>query len=169
MKQPTTARDLDRRWADLCTRATTADAATIDALYFALTAAYAVPPRAYHNLTHVADCLDVLEATAGTAADPTAVELAIWLHDAIYDPRRSDNEARSAALARVLLHSLDLPPDQLNRICTLVLATRHAGDAPTHTDEAHTLDEQLIRDIDLAILGAPPETYWAYAESIRRE
>ena len=61
------------------------------------------PGRTYHNVEHLRECMDELE-TAVTAeacgvADFRPVSLALWFHDAIYDPTRSDNESSSAELA----------------------------------------------------------------------
>lgn len=49
--------------------------------------------RHYHTLEHVLDCLEKAKRERGRFGDPAAVELALWYHDAIYAPRRSDNEA----------------------------------------------------------------------------
>ena len=61
---------------------------------------YSEPQRHYHNPRHVDECLQEFDLVRAPAASPVALELAIWFHDAIYDTRRSDNEARSAAWAR---------------------------------------------------------------------
>lgn len=54
---------------------------------------YSEENRAYHNLLHIDRMLSWLDES-GEASD--AVELAIWFHDAIYDPQGSQNEAKSA-------------------------------------------------------------------------
>ena len=68
----------------------------------ALEAAYATPPRAYHNWSHVGAVLRHFDAVAAGPGwlQPAEVQLAVLYHDAIYEPGRGDNEARSAELAR---------------------------------------------------------------------
>src|SRR5262245_19242521 len=76
-----------------------ASAAAAYAPFDALVAAYSEPARHYHNLEHLGEMFRVASRLATHADDATAVQLAIWFHDAIYDPRGKDNEARSAAFA----------------------------------------------------------------------
>jgi predicted metal-dependent HD superfamily phosphohydrolase len=124
----------------------------------AIATAYGEPGRAYHNLRHVADCLRLLDEYAGLAADPVAVEFAIWFHDIVYDPRAADNEERSADLAAEFLAATT----DAARVADLVMATKHGANALTG-------DAALICDIDLSILGRPPAEYAAYAAAIRQE
>jgi predicted metal-dependent HD superfamily phosphohydrolase len=61
-----------------------------------LVARYREPHRAYHNLDHIADCLEKLELARSMLRDDDfkAVELALFWHDAVYDPRAADNEEK---------------------------------------------------------------------------
>ncbi|MCA9980769.1 MAG: hypothetical protein KDD89_08050, partial [Anaerolineales bacterium] len=47
---------------------------------------YREPQRTYHNLAHLAHALAVADGLRPYADDFTAVGLALWFHDAIYDP-----------------------------------------------------------------------------------
>ena len=76
--------------------------------YETLTRAYAELHRHYHNQQHIADCLAEFDAVRLLAKQPYAVELALWFHDAVYDPKAADNEEQSAALARCCLQSAGL-------------------------------------------------------------
>lgn len=71
--------------------------------YDRLAVAYAKPERHYHNGRHVRECLREFEPVRHLAIEPAAVELALWFHDAVCDPRANDNEHRSAGLARQCL------------------------------------------------------------------
>ena len=65
-----------------------------------LAAAYAAPGRHYHNLAHIEDCLAALAQVEGLSAhERELLSEAIWWHDVVYDPTRSDNEELSAQLA----------------------------------------------------------------------
>lgn len=123
---------------------------------------YGEPHRAYHNLEHVLACLEAAASVRSELRSPATVELALWYHDAIYDPRRSDNEEESARFAAEQLHST-LAPDALASVRGLILATKHAG-APIGGDDA-----RYVVDVDLAILGAAPEAFDAYEDAIRHE
>ena len=57
---------------------------------------YSEHHRHYHTLDHIAACLGWLDHYRHLAEDPLCLELALWAHDVIYDPRAADNEARSA-------------------------------------------------------------------------
>lgn len=123
---------------------------------------YREPHRAYHNLDHIGECLSEFEAVRSCACAPNAVELAIWFHDAIYDPRAQDNEERSAQLAGDLLEPMGLPDVSIHEVRSLILVTRHTA-PPT------TPDASLLTDIDLAILGQPPGRFAAFEQQIRQE
>ena len=126
-----------------------------DALHAVLLSSYAEPHRAYHTQQHLAECLALFDEVRGLAERPAEVEIALWFHDAIYDVHRRDNEALSAEWAHAALLHAGAAADAAERVAALVLVTRHSV-AP------QTPDEQLLVDIDLAILGAAPSwpVFW---------
>ena len=127
-----------------------------------LASRYSEPHRHYHTLDHVAACLNWLDQYRHLAADPLCIELALWAHDVIYDPRASDNEARSADWFAQHFADSDLTDQQRARVHELILATIHPH-PPTDPDMA------LLQDIDLSILGADAELYDRYEGWIRQE
>jgi predicted metal-dependent HD superfamily phosphohydrolase len=105
--------------------------------------------------------LATVESLISHAKDPGAVRLAAWLHDVVYDARRSDNEERSAEYAERMCRELSIPSGGL--VASLILKTKTHDAGP---DEA---EAQVVIDADLAILGADETAYRAYADDIRRE
>jgi predicted metal-dependent HD superfamily phosphohydrolase len=67
-------------------------------LYEKLIAAYSEQHRRYHTLQHLEECFARFDELADLAEHPKDVELAIWFHDAIYDPRRDDMATRHEAM-----------------------------------------------------------------------
>ena len=118
---------------------------------------YAEPHRHYHNGEHIAECLREF-SSINHSESANEIELALWLHDVIYDPTKSDNEEQSARFAA----DLNLPSNFTSTVQSLILATRH-NSVPTDTAA------QIVVDIDLAILGQPPERFWRYETQIRQE
>lgn len=127
-----------------------------------LSARYAEPQRAYHTLRHVAHCLDEFEAARGLARDAAAVELALWYHDAVYDPRAGDNEDRSAELAARAAAGMGFGPDRAGRVAELIRASTHRG-------LAGDPDVQLFADVDLSILGQTGALFDEYERNVRWE
>jgi len=150
--------ELRARWASVA-----GDGPASEAAYDELVARYREPHRHYHNLAHVLRVLRTVDELLAQVPvdDPTAVRWAAWFHDAVYDPRASDSEAASARLARDVATALGQPTSTAERAARLVDAT--AQHQPTSADEA------VMVDADLAVLGADPATYEAYARGVRRE
>ncbi len=132
------------------------------AVFNQLASAYDEPARAYHTAQHIRDCLEELDLHRNLALFPDEVEAALWFHDAVYRPASSDNEEQSASLARTALTSGGIPAEPTRRIAQLVLAT-------SHRREPVDPDEQLICDIDLAVLGRAPKSFDEFERQIRRE
>lgn len=126
-----------------------------------LEAAYAEPHRAYHNAEHIRDCLDRLDESTKEPIN-SALEAALWFHDAVYDPRRDDNEAASATLAEQLLAEAGIPDASAIEVRRLILLTRHL-EIPS--DPAG----RLISDVDLSILGRDPAEFEEFERRIRAE
>jgi predicted metal-dependent HD superfamily phosphohydrolase len=120
--------------------------------------------RAYHTVAHLHAVLERLDELVGDGVPVSdAARLAAWWHDAVYDPERGDNEARSAELAATTLTSLSLDSDTIAEVVRLVGLT--AG----HRPEGDDIAGQALCDADLAVLGAPAPDYRAYAAAVRLE
>jgi predicted metal-dependent HD superfamily phosphohydrolase len=125
----------------------------------ALIAAYRAPGRHYHNLAHIEDCLVKLAHVDGLSEDERdTLSEAIWWHDVVYDPTRTDNEELSAQLAEAHVGF-----DIAREVGRLIRLTR------THAVEPGDRLGAILISIDLSILGAEPARYDAYAAAIRRE
>ena len=159
---------LEARWRDLCRRADLTAGDVAEAGRWLLDA-YGVASRTYHNLDHLAFCLAELDAAHAHAADPEVAELAIWFHDSVYDPARADNEERSADWARGVLAFLGASPGQIAAVQVIVLGTRHVGGDDDPRETPKVADGPLVADIDLAILGQPPDVFDAYERAVRQE
>jgi predicted metal-dependent HD superfamily phosphohydrolase len=128
-----------------------------------LVLAYSEPHRRYHTLDHLAEVFRVAGRLMRYAESPRTVKLAIWYHDAVYDPRKSDNESASVVLFRRHAEEIPLEPGLVEDVAELILLTRHQNSVVPGPKG------QVLLDADLAILGSAPERYLRYTEQIRAE
>ncbi len=125
-----------------------------------LLARYAEPHRRYHTAEHVEEVLAAVDALRDLAADPAAVELAAWMHDAVYDPRAPAG-ANEEASARLALARVGGPRGE--EVARLIRLTAD------HTCAAGDANGAVLLDADLWILGAPPARYERYRAGVRAE
>lgn len=160
MYLPTVNRANPERWAALWTAAKLNSPAS--EWYDRLTKLYSEKQRHYHTLHHISECLREFDSAKTEAHNAIALELAIWFHDAIYNPRASDNEEGSASLAQECLAPAGASADLIAAVAALVLDTK------SHVPSSHP-DSALLIDIDLAILGQPASRFDEYERQIREE
>lgn len=123
------------------------------------------PQRRYHTVDHLLDVLNRVDELAPhtSGSDLDAVLLAVWFHDAVYRPDRSENEERSAALAELALPEAGVPRDRTDEVARLVRLTVDHDPAPGD------VNGELLCDADLAVLAGSPGEYARYAAEVRRE
>ena len=125
--------------------------------------------RSYHTLEHVDEALQEADRLLAQepGADPVAVRLAVWFHDAIHDPTAGPgrSEADSAALAQDRL--APLPTGDRARladeVARLVLLTAE------HRAATGDRSGAVLADADLWILSAPAYRYDRYTVAVRAE
>lgn len=128
---------------------------------------YAEPHRAYHGQAHVDALLGGLADEGLRVGNRAAVELAVWYHDAIYDPSATNNEARSADLLVAEMHRLACP-SVVSAAESMVRAT--AGhELPPDLPDALRDDTATFLDLDMAVLCAEPADYDVYEAGIAAE
>lgn len=148
-----------KRWNGLCQRlGIAADGET----YADLIAAHAQKHRAYHTLAHIAACLRHLDDVKDKVERADEIEMALWFHDAVYEPFSDSNEEDSAEWAADWLQARGADKAVVARI------TDHILDTKSH-ETPQNLDGQFMLDIDLSILGTPAEDYDEFERNIRRE
>ncbi|RLA03140.1 MAG: hypothetical protein DRQ54_11175, partial [Gammaproteobacteria bacterium] len=99
---------------------------TSAAIHQRLIDAYNEPQRHYHTLAHIDHCLALFDQCKSLAANPDALEIAVWFHDVIFEPGKHDNEALSARLYAEL--SVGVHENEFRELVgRLIMATLHDG------------------------------------------
>ena len=121
--------------------------------------------RFYHTLNHIQQCLRQLDTalpkaalTSNTAAK---IEVAIWFHDAIYEPGSSLNEALSAELFEQHAKGFS-NKEVVNDIARSIVETNHK-----HSPSSEL--SKWVVDLDLSGMGLSNEKFQNDGESVRRE
>ena len=130
-------------------------------LFHLLFNAYTESQRYYHTIQHIVECLDLFHQIKEQLNDTIAIELAIWFHDVIYDPKAIDNEEQSAELMQKSCSNL-LASDQIQKVYDWIIATKKHQ---ALTDQ----DLNYLLDIDLAILGNSTARFAEYEQQIQQE
>ena len=87
---------------------------------------------------------------------------AVFYHDVVYNPARSDNEEKSADLAASRLMDLNVAQENVSKCISIIAATKK------HAQQEDS-DINYFTDADLAILGSAENDYHAYFSKIRKE
>ena len=131
-------------------------------LYAQVTGCYLEPHRAYHTLHHLEECFALFGPARALCVHPGEVLLGLWLHDAVYQPKRRDSEEKSAQWADEILRAAGAPAEVGERVRDLILATKHEA-------QPSNADARVLVDIDLSILAAEPARFDEYEEQVRKE
>ncbi|MBB33335.1 MAG: hypothetical protein CL455_06745 [Acidimicrobiaceae bacterium] len=149
------------RWFDLCHR-NNVDVRAATQMCQQLIDSYNDSQRHYHTMSHIHECLNLLDTFSLKQNERDTVEYAVWFHDIIYDPASDSNEKQSATIAKTWLtkHGIKTTDD----VVTLILQTAHYDKDPPI---GHI--ESILHDLDLHVLGSPAHKYLDYATKIRNE
>lgn len=127
-----------------------------------LIAAYCEPQRFYHDLSHIDHCLSMFDQASHLMQYPDTVELAVWMHDVVYQPGAPDNETRSVDWYRdVAGHDQHAATREI--VCQLIMATMHDGNSMQLSDAAYMVD------IDLSSFALPWDEFMQDGVNLRQE
>ncbi|KIM41146.1 hypothetical protein M413DRAFT_445859 [Hebeloma cylindrosporum] len=130
-------------------------------------ARYNEPQRHYHTLTHIHSMLQCLDQFRPVVKDETALTLAIFFHDWIYDPKSKDNEMESVKCFKAFASEIGLSEAIYSRVAGYIERTiTHS--LPTDVERSDS-DLCLFLDFDLEVLSRSETAYERYAEEIRAE
>jgi predicted metal-dependent HD superfamily phosphohydrolase len=104
----------------------------------------------YHNVRHTRETIKAaaeFSRAEGLAEEEiTILKTAALLHDSGYLRLPVDNERIGTEIAREILPEYGYAPEQIEKVCRLILATRMP-------QKPENLEEQIICDADLQYLG----------------
>lgn len=123
---------------------------------------YSGKKRHYHNLTHLNDLYEQLVPVKPQINNWNIIMFSLFYHDVIYDASKSNNEEKSAELAKKRMHELGIPNEDINSCVEQIIATK------SHSI-AKNIDTNYFTDADLSILGREWNRYEVYCQQIRKE
>lgn len=163
MKNEPTLAAFEKLWTDLGAEG---DPSSV---YQYLVEQYTSAPRKYHTLEHVFWALQRAQEIGASvgASDKEMLPIywAIWFHDVhmSFDPRYSDtDEEVSADIACVAANKAGLTRDFIAQVRRLIKAT-------AHTSAPKLMDEAILIDAGLSMLGADRADFVKYEELVRQE
>ncbi|XP_070563765.1 uncharacterized protein [Ptychodera flava] len=132
---------------------------------------YSEHGRYYHSLYHLQDMFHHFDQEKDKIKSQESVQLAIFFHDMVYDPKAGDNEEQSADMFLEFAKThMSGKEDTVKNVKEYILITK------THLTEAHqdekifgTDDLHYFLDMDMAVLGWPQNEYQCYSKGIRQE
>jgi predicted metal-dependent HD superfamily phosphohydrolase len=128
--------------------------------------AYTEPQRYYHTINHIYSMLHCLQEKSIFINDQTAIQLAIFFHDWVYDSAAHDNELQSIKVFQTFAHELNISKSLQDRVSSYIEATI------THSlglDNENDYDLKHFLDFDLEVLAREPAEYALYSAQIRKE
>jgi predicted metal-dependent HD superfamily phosphohydrolase len=118
----------------------------------------------YHSVAHVKDVYHAAERLAkaeGVKGDDLKLLLtAVMYHDCGFMVSSKDHEKIGCDIARQSLPEFDYAPEQIERICGMIMATRIP-------QTPHNLLEEIIADADLDYLGR--DDFWTIGNKLFEE
>jgi len=124
---------------------------------------YSEPQRFYHNFGHIVELFEYWDRYHADCHNPRVVGLVLVGHDVIYDIGAQDNEERSALYTGERLERLGVAPATVRRVMEMIRMTA------SHVCPRDDPDAALMLDMDMAIIGAPPDAYDRYSQAIESE
>ena len=145
--------------------------AILKALWQDIAVRYNESQRAYHSLQHIQQLFTQFEQIKHHLNEPHIIALALFYHDVIYAPTRSDNELKSAEYAVESLTGY-LSAEQCQHIYALIMMTAsHQIDKWSNKvkEREEYSDAAYFLDMDLSVLGSSWSEYEHYAHAVRQE
>ena len=149
------------RFAALWTRCCTDTDTDTDAIHAMLCARHAEPQRHYHSLEHIRHCLREFDIAPLPQDGRDCVEMALWFHDAIYQPGARDNEHASAELFEQCATGR-MSANFVAEVRRLIMAT-------THREPSHECWAAWMTDIDLSSFGVDWPRFLRESRQVREE
>ncbi|MBN2053119.1 pantetheine-phosphate adenylyltransferase [Candidatus Woesearchaeota archaeon] len=120
------------------------------------------PHRHYHTLSHIVSMLNEFDNLKHMLQNPDQVEFSIWTHDYSYTEKSRVNEEKSAEFSYKLCKEALLPENFANGVKRINIVTKH-NIAP------QSIDEAIMIDLDLMVLGQSQEIFDDYDDKIAKE
>ena len=159
--------ELYDRWTKLCAELGVLDSHKANEVFNRLVAAYCEPHRKYHTLKHIIHCLREFDGASSLTENPSAVEMAIWVHDFVYDTSEESaklNEALSAANAYMFCKELGLA-----RLCIEIFCLIHATKSHKPVQGCKPMNVRVLIDVDLSSLGKAWSEFQEDSRAVRKE
>ena len=149
-------------WEELCNRFSLSEH-VVESTWSVLANHYQEEGRYYHDFSHISSLLSLSGEFRNNVVNKDVVDLAIFFHDVIYDPKSKTNEEDSAELFKEVLGNY-IDSSIVERVVHYIIETKRHDVA-----DCGDTDLQFFMDFDMSILGSSMESYISYCQAIRKE